>query len=202
MAAPVVALAAKKVAAILLTDKRTWTAIGAVIGGIFVFIILAVTVIFGGISAHNTAVQGGDSDMTAALETLFSDSELPSDLPAEYRDGIENIRGMMISIETEITNQGLDTDPVKAQVIALCLLSDKVNAPPYDDSGGANFYADYVSCFAGTADNGQIFDNIAAKFGIEISADDRTEIIELYENAKESIPTPTENYTETQPTLP
>ena len=186
MAAPVVAVVIKKAAAILLTDKRTWTVIGSVIGAIAAFIVIAVTVIFGGLNAHNTAREEGNAAMRTGLDTLFADGELPSDLPAEYRDGINAIKGMLTNIESEIKNQGLDTDPMKAQMILLCLLTDRVNTPPYDESGGENFYADYISCFSGAEDDGQIFDNIAAKFGLEINEDNRSKILELYQNAQEN----------------
>jgi len=175
MAAPVVAVVAKKVAAIILTDKRTWTVIGSVIGAIVAFIVIAVTVIFGGISAHNTAKEEANTAMRTGLKTLFADGELPDNLPAEYRDGIIGIKGMMTSIEDEIENQGLGTDPLKAQMIALCLLTKRI----YDE----NFYTDYISCFAGEENDNAIFDAVAAKFGIEISADDRAKILQLYEQA-------------------
>jgi len=178
MAAPVVAVIAKKAITILLTDKRTGTVVGSIIGAIVAFIVIAVTVIFGGLNAHNTAREEGNAAMRTGLDALFADGELPSDLPAEYRDGINSIKGMMTNIESEIEAQGLDTDPLKAQIILLCLLTGRVN--------DENFYPDYISCFAGTENDGQIFDAIDAKFEVEISEDDRTKILELYRNAQEN----------------
>ncbi len=177
MAAPAVAVVAKKAAAILLTDKRTWTVIGSVIAGVIAFVILAVTVIFGGLSAHSTAKEEGGAAMRTALSALFADGELPADMPAEYRDGLNGLREMVTEIESEIKNQGLETDPLKAQIIVLCALSDR--------AGNETFYPDYISCFADAADDDHIFDNIDTKFDVALTADDRAKILELYQSALE-----------------
>lgn len=200
MAAPVIAVIAKKAATILLTDKRTWTVIGSVIGGIVAFVIIAVTVIFGGISAQKTAEKEADEAVKAGISKLFSDEELPENLPAAYRDGIEKIKAVLKNVEAEISNQGLDTDPVKAQMILLCALTDRMDAPPYDAGGGKNFYTEYISCFVGAENDEQIFDRISEKFSVELRAEDRAHILALYQNALESLPAPTESGAENQST--
>jgi murein DD-endopeptidase MepM/ murein hydrolase activator NlpD len=185
MAAPIAAIVAKKAAAILLTDKRTWTVIGSVIGGIVVFIILTVTVLFGGLNAHNTAKEEGNAAMRTALDALFADGEPPESLPAEYRDGLEKLRTVQENVEAEIQKQGLGTDPLKAQIILLCALRNRV-----DD---ADFYADYAACFKGAENDDQIFDAIIAKFGVEITKEDRGKILRLYERAQAYVTVPPGN---------
>ena len=185
MAAPVIAVVAKKAATILLTDKRTWTVIGSIIGAMVAFIIIAVTVIFGGISAHNTAVEEGNAAMHEGLNNVFEGGALPENMPVEYKDGITKLKTTLDNIESEMKNQTPDADPLKAQVFFICLLTAS--------AGDENFCADFVSCFAGAENDGQIFDNITAKFGLELSEDDRAHILSLYEKALESMPAPTES---------
>ncbi len=150
------AAAVKKAAAMLLTDKRTWKIIGSILAGLIMLCLLPAMVL--------TAMFSSAVDM---------DVSAPADLEAA-----------MVAIEQEIANQGFDADPLKAQIIFLCVrdlssLSDRAN--------DENFYADFTSCFNGAEDDGTIFDNIAAKFGVKINADDRAKILSLYQNARESI---------------
>ena len=144
------AAAVKKAATMLLTDKRTWKIISSILAGLVMLCLLPAMVL----TMFSSAV---DMDVSA-----------PADLEAA-----------MVAIEQEIAGQGFDADPLKAQIIFLCVLSDRA-----DDE---NFYADFASCFNGAEEDGTIFDALTAKFGVETSADDRTKILSLYQNARESI---------------
>ena len=145
------AAAVKKAAAMLLTDKRTWKIIGSILAGLVMLCLLPAMVLTMFSSAVDMDVSGAPADLEAA----------------------------MAAIEQEIAGQGFDPDPLKAQIIFLCVLSDRA-----DDE---NFYADFASCFNGAEEDGTIFDALTAKFGVETSADDRTKILSLYQNARESI---------------
>ena len=146
------AAAVKKAATMLLTDKRTWKIISSILAGLVMLCLLPAMVLT---AMFSSAVDMDVSGAPADLETA------------------------MAAIEQEIVGQGFDADPLKAQIIFLCVLSDRA-----DDE---NFYADFASCFNGAEDDGTIFDALAAKFGVETSADDRTKILSLYQNARESI---------------
>ena len=171
MAAPALAVVAKKAAVILLTDKRTWTVIGSILAGLIVLCLLPAMVLMAMFGSAN------DVDINEVLAGI-DQQQIIENMTPDQQEKMQILETAMTAIEDEIGNQELGIDPIKAQIILLCLLTGRVN--------DENFYPDYISCFAGAENDGQIFDAVAAKFEVEISEDDRVKILELYQNAQEN----------------
>lgn len=166
MAAPALAVAAKKTATIILTDKRTWTAIVSIIAGVLMLLILpaiALTSALGSVDASQV-------DMQRIIENM----------PPEQRVKMQYFETVMNKIAEEIKEQNLNVDPAKAQIIYLCALPGK-------EKESETFYKDYVNCFKDTQNDDQIFENITRKFGIVFTDSDKEKIIQLY-NAVVSSP--------------
>jgi ABC-type Na+ efflux pump permease subunit len=171
MAAPALAVVAKKAAAILLTDKRTWTVIGSVLAGLIVLCLLPAMVLMAMFGSVN------DVDIGEVMAGI-DQQQIIENMTPEQQEKMQILEAAVAAIEAEIETQELEADPLKAQIIFVCALTDHID--------NENFYTDYISCFAGAEDDGQIFNNISAKFVVEFNTDDRAKILELYQNARES----------------
>jgi len=82
---------------------------------------------------------------------------------------------VMLSIEDEIAVQGLELDPLRAQVVYLCALQGRER----EDS----FYTNYITCFAGEQD---VFAAISETFGVTFSANDIEKIEQMIGLAREA----------------
>jgi len=150
------AAALKKLAVAAATDKKVAKTIGGIIGvTIFVLItpILAIIAIF----------QGG-----AQLDFSALAAQAQSEQLAYFEQ-------VMLAIEDEITAQGLQLDPIRAQMIYLCALQGQ---EAEDD-----FYTNYISCFADSQD---VFLSVSETFGVTFTEDDIAKIEQLIGMAKEA----------------
>ena len=100
----------------------------------------------------------------------------------EQKARLQAFADTMDAIDNEITAQGLDVEPIKAQVIFLCTLRD------YEK--GETFYTDFVSCFAGGANDETVFANLADKFGVTLTAEEKETILKMCESAIASVTVP------------
>ena len=76
-----------KAAVMLLTDKRTWKAIGVVIAAVltpFILIIIMINAMLYGTASHNNA----------AVELTFYGGSIPITMPGEYRDYITEMQAV------------------------------------------------------------------------------------------------------------
>ena len=163
-----VGVVVKKVAAVLLTDKRTWQAIAAIIVGLLMLCILPAMVLLSMFSGVNDI----KVDNSALQEQIISN------LTPEQKDQMQKLEVSLTAIANEITAQKLDVDPAKAQLIYACAIAGKVQE---DDT----FIQRYVSCFANAGDDNEVFDRISDEFSITFSTDDRNNILKLYEGLQE-----------------
>ena len=109
-----------KAAVMLLTDKRTWKAIGVVIAAVltpFILIIIMVGAMLYGTASHNNA----------AVELTFYGGSIPITMPGEYRDYITEMRSCFSSLDEAIAaveemmedGDSLDSNRIKAVFYAL-----------------------------------------------------------------------------------
>jgi len=157
MALPAAAAAAlKKVAAAAATDKNVAKTIGGIALGVILVLvtpILAIIAVFQG---------GAQLDMTA--------------LAAQARnEQLAYFEQIMLNIEDEIAVQGLQTDPIRVQIIYLCALQGRER-----DEG---FYANFIACFA---DEEDAYVAVGEAFGVTFTEDDIAKIEQLIGMAKEA----------------
>ena len=170
MAVPAaVAVVAKKVIIDLLTKKKTWVAIGSVLVGVVMIVLLPLMVLL--------SMSGGMSGME--IDQAALKQQVEANLTDEQKEKLMYFETVMTAIDAEVTAQGLDFDPIKAEVIYMCALMDK-------EKDNETFYTDYISCFAEAENDDQLFANITAKFGVEFSAEEKEKIILLCNKAIES----------------
>ena len=109
-----------KAAVVLLTDKRTWKAIGVVIAAIltpFILLVVIVCSMLSGTANHNNA----------AVELTFYGGSLPITMPGEYKDYITEMRDCFSSLDGAIATvegmmedgDSLDSNRIKAVFYAL-----------------------------------------------------------------------------------
>ena len=166
MPAPALAVIAKKAAVVLLTDKRTWVVIGSIIAGFIILCVLPMMVLISMFGSVN------DVDINSVMEKI-NDQQIIENMTQEQRDNMLYLKTVFTAIDDEITIRELDIDPIKAQIIYLSLLNGK-------EKENETFYTDYISCCAEAENDDQIFSNIAEKYGVIVTADEKDKIILLY----------------------
>ena len=150
------AAALKKLAAAAVNDKRVAKTIGGIaLGTVFIMIIpiLAIIAIFQG---------GAQLDFTALAAQAQSEQ-------------LAYFEQVMLAIEDEITAQGLQADPLRAQVIFLCALQGREQEE--------GFYQQYIACFVEGQD---VFLGVSEAFGVTFTEDDIAKIEQLIGMAQES----------------
>ena len=168
MAAPVAATIAKA-AITIITDKNLRKIVGGIILGIIIIIIAPIAIL---LSVMNTG-QGIDWSSPEMQQQIMDN------MTAEEQERLQRFADIMQNIEDEITTQGLSVDPIKAQVVFLCVLSDHEETD--------TLYADFVSCFADDTDDESIFQNLADKFDVGLTAEEKEKTLLLCEKAVESV---------------
>ena len=152
----VASAALKKLAAAAATDKNVAKTIGGIALGVILVLItpvLAIIAVFQG---------GAQTDLTAMAAQANNEQ-------------LVYFEQVMLAIEDEISAQELKMDPLKAQVIYLCALQGSEREE--------DFYANYVSCFAGEQDT---YAAINDAFGIAFSEDDIEKIEQLIGMAQQA----------------
>ena len=164
MAIPV----AVKVAVTVVTDKKLRKIVGGILLGIIVLIIAPIAVLLG-VGDAASSIDWNSPEMQQYIVDNMTD---------EQKARLQAFEDTLNAIEIEITAQGLDVEPIKAQVIFLCTLRDCEVTD--------TLYSDFVSCFADGADDDTIFANLADKFGVTLTAEEKEKILLLVEKAVES----------------
>ena len=164
MAAPVAATIAK-VAVTVVTDKN----LRKIVGGILLCIIAPIAILLSVINI------GQDIDWSSPE----MQQQIMDNMTAEEQERLQSFANIMQNIEDEIIAQGLSVEPIKAQVVFLCVLSDHEETDI--------LYADFVSCFADDTDDESIFQNLADKFDVGLTTEEKEKILLLCEKAVESV---------------
>jgi len=164
MAIPVAA----KIAVTVVTDKKLRKIVGGILLGIIVLIIAPIAILLG-IGDVGSSIDWQSPEMQQYLIDNMTD---------EQKARLQHFEDVLNAIEDEITAQGVDVEPIKAQVIFLCTLIDR------DETD--TLYSDFISCFAGGADDDTVFQNLADKFGVSLTAEEKEKILLMCEKAIES----------------
>jgi len=156
------AAALKKIAVAAATDKNTAKTIGGIVLGVIIVLVtpfLAIIAIF---------QSGAQLDFTA--------------LAAQTRnEQLAYFEQVMLAIEDEISAQGLQVEPIKAQVIYLCALQGREREE--------GFCADFIACFAGN----DAYAAIGEAFGVTFTEGDIKKIEQLVGLAREAQRGPSNN---------
>jgi murein DD-endopeptidase MepM/ murein hydrolase activator NlpD len=157
------AAALKKLAAATATDKNVAKTIGGIVLGVLLLLVtpvLAILAIFQG---------GAQLDITALTAQAQNEQ-------------LAYFEQVMLAIEDEISAQGLELDPIKAQVIYLCALQGRER----EDS----FYTIYIGCFAREQD---AYAAIGETFGVSFREEDIEKIEQLIGLARQAQTGPSNN---------
>ncbi len=164
MAIPVAA----KVAITVLTDKRLLKIVGGIILGIIIVIIAPIAILLG-VMDTGQSIDWNSPEIRQQIMDNMTDEE---------KSRLQHFADIMQAIEDEITAQGLSVEPIKAQVIFLSTLIDREETD--------TLYSDFISCFPDDADDETVFTNLAAKFGVCLTAEEKEKILLMCEKAVES----------------
>jgi hypothetical protein len=164
MAIPV----AVKAAATVVTDPKLLKIVGGILLGLVIIIIAPIAILLG-VGDVGGQIDWNSPELQAQIETNMAD---------EQRARLRHFADIMQVIEDEITAQTVDIEPIKAQVIFMCALGKTAE---YN-----GIYADFISCFAGAAEDETVFQNITDKFGVAFTAEEKEKILLLCEKAIES----------------
>jgi len=159
---------AAKVALTVVKDKKLRKIVGGIILGIIIVIVAPIAILLG----------VGDAASSIDWNSPEMQQHLMDNMTDEERAKLQAFADTMQAIEDEITAQGLTIEPIKAQVIFLCVL--------YDREPDAELYTDFISCFADGADDETVFTNLTDTFGVSFTAEEKEKILLLCEKAVES----------------
>ena len=159
---------AVKAAVSVVTDPKLRKVIGGLILGVVIVIIAPIAILLG-MMEGGQAIDWDSPEMKQYIIDNMSDEE---------KVRLRYFENMMTAIENEITAQGLRVEPIKAQVVFLCTLID------YEETD--TIYLDFVSCFADNPDDETIFQRLADKFGVSLTAEEKEKILLLCESVVES----------------
>lgn len=168
MAIPVIA----KVAVTVVTNKKLRRIAGGIILGVIIIVIAPIAILLG-VMDTGQGIDWNSPEMQQQIIDNMTDEE---------KARLQHFADAMQNIEDEITAQGLSVEPIKAQVIFLSVLIDREEAD--------TFYADFISCFADDADDETVFNNLSAKFGVSLTAEEKEKILLMCGKAVESVTVP------------
>lgn len=147
-----VAAALKKIAVVLLTDKRVLKTVCGIVLGILMIIIMPIAVVIG--------IFNGDINMDAArLQQMVMEN-----LSEEEKAELQFMEDTMTAIEEKMTAAGFPDKARDARILYVAALSDRAH-----DSG---FIDKLVGCFAAEQTDEQLIDAVNTAFGTDITVED------------------------------
>lgn len=154
-----VAAALKKIAVALLTDKKALKAIGGIVLGILIIIIMPIVAV---VSVFN----GGIEIDTGRLQQMVVEN-----LSAEEKAKLQFVEDTMVAIEEEMAAGGFDAQRAKeAQVLYVLALSGYAH--------DAGFVPKLAGCFAQGQSDADLIAAVNAAFGTKLSAEDFTKVMD------------------------
>ena len=188
-----------KAAVVLLTDKRTWKAIGVVIAAIltpFILLVVIICSMLSGTANHNNA----------AVELTFYGGSLPITMPREYRDYITEMRSCFSSLDGAIAaveemmedGDSLDSNRIKTVFYALNFGTENLSLRRAKAREFVDCFVEYRDCtHTWTDEDGEehsythtraypindlptIYANVSAEVGRQVTSDDMANITEIY----------------------
>ncbi|MCL2344220.1 MAG: M23 family metallopeptidase [Firmicutes bacterium] len=167
MAVPVVVV---KAAVAVVTNPKLLKIVGGIILGIIIVIIAPIAILLG-VMNTGQSIDWNSPEMR---------QQVVDNMTPEQKAQLQAFADTMQAIEDEITAQGLAVNPIKAQVIFLCVMDTD---PMKDRTTDAAFYTDFVSCFPDGADDDTVFANLTAKFGVTFTAEEKAKILQMCQSA-------------------
>ncbi len=197
MAIPAAVIAAKAAVAAL-SDERGRKVIGGIVIALLSPLILIIVVIV-------SMVSGTANHNNAALQLSFEGGIVSSQVPAEYRQHIENMRQSFVSLENALADIAAecefeDGEPdmlrIKAVFYALffganspqsqadrdfmdCFLTYETRTRIVEVEDGEDYEEEYTAAVP-ISDLPTVYANVAALIGREITAEDAANITEIY----------------------
>jgi len=156
--------ALKKIAVALLSDKRTWKVIGAVVLGLILLIIFPLSVLA---TLNTGAGLKLDSD---ALRKSFLEN-----MSMENKAVLQAMEDGMLTIEKRMIEAGFPARVKEAQILYFCCLYEIEKDDP-------RFYEKLVGCFAADQTDEQLISAVNRTFGVNISVKDFRNIMSLVKN--------------------
>lgn len=153
-----VAAALKKIAVVILTDKKLRKAVLGIVLGIIIIVIMPVVAVI--------ALFNGDINIdTDRLQQIVVE-----EMSDEEKAKLQAVEDTMYAIETAMTEKGFTAERIKeAQVLYTLAL--------YDRSKADGFVDKLVGCFAEDQTDEQLISAVNAAFGTELKAEDYSKII-------------------------
>jgi murein DD-endopeptidase MepM/ murein hydrolase activator NlpD len=143
MADPATIALAVKTAIAAASDKRTWKAVGVLIAAVltpFILIIVMIMSLLSGTAQHNDS----------AVDLVFNGGSISAQVPAEYRQYIEDMRGSFSALDgavSEITPQiesgSIDTTRVKSIFYSLYFGAENLQMDKSDCRKFADAFVKY-----------------------------------------------------------
>ena len=202
MADPATITLAVKAAITAATDKRTWKAVGVVIAAIltpFILIIVMIMSLLSGTADHNNS----------AVDLSFHGGSISSQVPAEYRQYIEDMRGSFSDLDeavSEITpmieSGGIDITRMKSIFYSLYFGAENLRMNDSDYRAFADCFVHYeertrtvtdadgneteetYTVAVPITDLNEIYANLESSLGRTITEENRINAQQIYSHAK------------------
>ena len=187
-----------KAAAILLTNEKTRKGLGWIIVAILPPIILVVVLLFAmgsGTSSHNVS----------AVQLCFQNSQIPAEVPAEYRVCVEEMRANFAELDGAIsalesnTENGDSLDPIRVKAVFFTLYfgADAPDAGRFagcfvaseertrtvtetDDEGNETEVVETYTVYVPIEDMDTVYANITAALGVELTEVQKSNVDNVY----------------------
>ena len=160
-----VGAALKKIAVSLLTDPKTLKFVGGIVIGVIVIIVMPIAAV---VSVFNGEIR---------IDTDRLQQKVVENLSAEEQAKLQKVEDTMLGIEEKMNAAGFTGRAKEAQVLYVLALSD------YAEEDG--FIDKLVGCFAADQSDEQLIAAVNTTFGMEISSEDFTKIMENIRNTTE-----------------
>ena len=153
-----VAAALKKIAVSLLTDPKALKAVGGVVIGVVVIIVMPI--------AATIAVFNGE----LRIDTDRLQQMVVENLSAEEQAKLQKVEDTMLGIEEKMNAAGFTGRVKEAQVLYVLALSDHAAEDGFIDK--------LAGCFAADQTDEQLIAAVNTAFGTQLSAEDFTKVME------------------------
>ena len=153
-----VAAALKKIAVSLLTDPKTLKFVGGIVIGVIVIIVMPIAAV---VSVFNGEIR---------IDTDRLQQIVVENLSAEEQAKLQKVEDTMFGIEEKMNAAGFTGRVKEAQVLYVLALSDHAAEDGFIDK--------LIGCFATDQSDEQLIAAVNTTFGMEISSEDFTKIME------------------------
>ena len=162
MSATLIAIA-KKIAVMILTDKRTWKFIGSIIAGVLTITLLPLIVML----SMGNQMEQIDGNMNYGTDYI-------QNLNASQREMFSQMELAGQAIVNELTKLGLKEEIMKAQVIYLTYFNE-IEQPE-------TFFKDFTGCFLLARSEEELINLLNQNYNLQINFDEYMRSVSLIEH--------------------